>query len=224
MNFNLLTGRANNKLIKYNDFYLHEDALPSFIDLQKQAKADIGADLQIVSSFRSFDAQEKIWNAKALGKRKLLDTNGDELVFDDLSQDEVLKSIMRWSAIPGASRHHWGSDFDVYDANKISKDELKLVSSESDPGGVLFDFHRWLDERLQNNCPFFRPYDKDLGGVNVEKWHLSFFPIADELLKEYSIDIFKKNIDTSQMLLKDHVMKDLDFFYEKFVKNICPPL
>ena len=23
--------------------------------------------------------------------------------------------ILEWSALPGASRHHWGSEFDVFD-------------------------------------------------------------------------------------------------------------
>ncbi|MCZ8486094.1 D-alanyl-D-alanine carboxypeptidase family protein [Vibrio lentus] len=30
------------------------------------------------------------------------------------SEQQKLSAILRWSALPGASRHHWGCDFDVF--------------------------------------------------------------------------------------------------------------
>ena len=224
MNYNLLTGRENKELTKFENYLVHSDVVTPLKNLKDAAKDEIGADLQIISSFRSFDSQQSIWNAKAQGKRELLNSEGDKLNFESLTQDELLNSILRWSAIPGASRHHWGTDFDIYDANKISKENLQLVSSESDKGGPLYEFHLWLDQKLENKSDFFRPYNRDLGGVNVEKWHLSYFPLSMKYLEAYTIDIFEQNIQQSDILLKDQIMKNLEYFYKTFVTNISSPL
>ena len=38
---------------------------------------------------------------------------------------------MRWSAIPGSSRHHWGTDLDVYDAAAVTPDyQVQLTPQE----------------------------------------------------------------------------------------------
>ena len=36
-----------------------------------------------------------------------------------LSPAERIEAILRWSALPGASRHHWGTDLDLIDAHAI---------------------------------------------------------------------------------------------------------
>ena len=42
---------------------------------------------------------------------------------------------------------------------------------------------RWLDELIaSSDCEgFFRPYDRDRGGVSEEPWHLSYEPVASTL-------------------------------------------
>jgi LAS superfamily LD-carboxypeptidase LdcB len=223
MNYNLLTGRENKELVEFDNYLVHIDAISSLKKLKESAKKEIGANLQIVSSFRSFKSQQNIWNAKAQGLRTLLNSDGIEINFDALSQDELLNSILRWSAIPGASRHHWGTDFDIYDANKISKEKLQLVSSESDEGGPLYEFHLWLDHKLESSSDFFRPYNLDLGGVNIEKWHLSYSPLSMKYLEGYTIDLFEKNLQQSDILLKHQIIEKLDYFYKTFVINISFP-
>ena len=51
-----------------------------------------------------------------------------------------------FSALPGASRHHWGTDIDVYDANAVSSDYVVQLSlKEVGSGGVFDSLHKWLD-------------------------------------------------------------------------------
>jgi hypothetical protein len=225
MEFNFLTGRQNNKLIDYNGSLIHEEALASFKELQLKAKQEIGADLQILSSFRDYDRQEMIWNAKASGERKLLDSNGTPLNYAELSNEEVLLSILRWSAIPGASRHHWGCDFDVFDSNKMNKEDVMLVPSESDIGAPMHELYEWIGKKIKedDSCSFFRPYDEDFGGVNIEKWHISYKPTTDAIFESYTFDFFIKNLESSSILLKELILKDAKNIYNLYLKTISKP-
>ncbi|MBC7428790.1 MAG: D-alanyl-D-alanine carboxypeptidase family protein [Bacteriovorax sp.] len=62
--------------------------------------------MEIASAFRGFDAQLSIWNAKAKGLRTLFDDQGNALDYKTLSSVEIVYAILRWSALPGASRQH----------------------------------------------------------------------------------------------------------------------
>lgn len=159
---------------------LHPEAAAAFARLQKQATA-AGFDLRPVSCFRSFERQLSIWNTKARGERPVLDSAGRALVRAAHSDWEWVQAILRWSALPGASRHHWGTDLDVYDAAAVADDfQVQLTPAEVDLDGPFAALHDWLDTQIkgQQAQGFFRPYAKDTGGVAPERWHLSYAPVA----------------------------------------------
>ena len=97
-----------------------------------------GFDLRICSSFRSFERQLAIWNNKASGLRPVLDDSGAEININQLGEWQQAQAILRWSALPGASRHHWGTDFDIYDASAIDSDyRIQLTPEEVEGEGSL---------------------------------------------------------------------------------------
>jgi len=81
-----------------------------------------------------------------------------------------------------------------------------------------------LDEKIKtnNSFGFFRPYDteKSSGGVGIEKWHISYSPVSNKLLNDYTLELFKKNINQANILLKTELLQNANFIYEKYVKNI----
>ncbi|MEE8192443.1 MAG: M15 family metallopeptidase, partial [Gemmatimonadales bacterium] len=116
-----LTGQTEEHLCSAEDAELlgvpvHRDVVMPLHQL-RDAAGKAGFDLQMLSGFRSFEQQLSIWNRKALGKLAVLDSNAVPLDIEKLSEKELVFAILRWSALPGASRHHWGTDLDVYDAN-----------------------------------------------------------------------------------------------------------
>ena len=117
----LVLGRDDSANELVNGIAVHRAIVAPLTALQADA-AQAGFDLRLVSGYRSFDRQLAIWNAKAMGKRAVLDSAGRVLDISALSEVELVNAIMRWSALPGASRHHWGSDIDVYDAAAVSAD------------------------------------------------------------------------------------------------------
>lgn len=220
--FKLLTGRENLNLVSYKHFLIDSKTLESFL-LLKEAAREAGFELEIISAFRSFERQQKIWNDKASGKRVLLDKNERPLDFNTANPEEILQAIMYFSAIPGASRHHWGTDIDIYDAKKKEAKDVELTQSECTNGGAFCELHNWLDEMILKNKSFgfFRPYDEDLGGVAPEKWHLSYSPLSQNYLEEYSLELFQKNLELSDISFKEVLLSRLDELYFQYIKNIA---
>lgn len=226
---NFLLGKDAQALVKLTDkIWLLPETLKAFEGLQKKALAQ-GFELEIVSGYRSYESQKNIWQAKAQGLRPLLDDHGRPLDFASLSPSQKLKAITRWSAIPGASRHHWGSDFDLIDRKALNtlereKQTFSLTPQEVAADGVFGPMHLWLDEMIASEqaCGFFRPYDQDRGGVAPEKWHLSYRPLSEDFLNQYSFDLFTRMIEQSDLELKQELCDDLESLYQTYVLNICP--
>ena len=227
MDYKTLTGRERSHLVSLDDKRLiHPDALRALNKLKELALKEIGAKIEVISSYRNFQDQLNIWNLKASGERDLFDLNEKKLEFKNLSEDELFKAILLWSAIPGGSRHHWGCDIDIFDASKIQMKDVKLLNSECNSDGVCGDLHLWLDQKIKDNNSFgfFRPYDTDRNntGVGQEKWHLSYSPISNEYLKKYTYELFLKNIQDSTIILKDEILSNSKLIYENYILNIDP--
>jgi len=192
-----------------------------FLRLRDDAEV-AGFDLRVLSGFRSFDRQISIWNRKATGALAALDSAAVPLDIERLSERELTYAILRWSALPGASRHHWGTDIDVYDENARPEGyEIDLVPAEVEAGGMFGPFHEWLDERLADETchGFFRPYDDDRGGVAPERWHLSHAPVAVPHERAFSADHLRTTLSASDIELKDTILDHLEDIYRRFVIN-----
>ncbi|MGI9287685.1 MAG: M15 family metallopeptidase [Pseudomonadales bacterium] len=216
-----LSGQTDSHIVyDADDCGLHKDVWSAFYDLQNDA-CDAGFELAIASGFRDFERQRSIWNAKATGQRELVDSAGKSLQLDALTPAELMLAILRWSALPGASRHHWGTDFDVYDKRAVTADyRVRLTPDEVGPGGVFADLHRWLDEQLAsgNSHGFFRPYRHDSNGIAPEAWHLSYAPIAAECEKQWTAGHISACIHNADIALKDTVLQQFDHIYSRFVQ------
>jgi hypothetical protein len=203
---------------------VHADVVQPLQRLKADAAA-AGLDLAILSGFRSFGQQSSIWNRKASGQLPVLDSDAQALDIGSLSERALVFAILRWSALPGASRHHWGTDIDVYDrAAKPDGYEVDLVPAEVGPGGMFAPLHEWLDARIADGTAhgFVRPYDVDRGGVAPERWHLSYSPIAREYTRILTTDVLRTTLDSAELMLRDVVLDHLDEIVKRFVTNVNP--
>lgn len=219
LNTALLTGRDTSFMVEVLERPVHRALVAPFQALRDDA-ARAGFDLQIVSGFRSFDRQLAIWNAKASGHRALLDSRGQPVDFDSLDDDSLIDCILRWSALPGASRHHWGSDIDVIDAAAVASDyAVQLVPEEVEAGGPFAPLHDWLDKQLGNGAAygFFRPYQQDRGGIAPERWHLSYAPLSARCEAALSPALLAEVLAGSDMVLKAPVLARLDELFQRYV-------
>lgn len=203
---------------------MHRNVVAPFRALRRDA-ADAGFDVVVLSGFRDFQRQLSIWNRKVAGELAVLDSRGVPLDISRLSERELAFAILRWSALPGASRHHWGTELDVYDAAARPEGyQVELIPEEVESGGMFAPLHEWLDQRIASGAShgFFRPYDRDRGGVAPERWHLSHAPVAARYEESLSADKLRAIVSRADMALKDTVLEHLDDIYRRFVVNINP--
>lgn len=198
---------------------IHSQIVCEFLALQKSAQ-QAGFNLQIASGFRSFERQSAIWNNKYAGKTPILGIDEKPLNVSKLSELEKLYAILHWSALPGASRHHWGTDLDIFDPSLLpEKQSLQLKVSEYNSGGYFQELNLWLTENIAS-FGFYRPYQTYQGGVAVEPWHISFAPIAEKALKQLEPDLIYELISQNKVLGKSLICQQLPIIYEQFVTNI----
>ena len=67
-----------------------------------------GITLSLASTFRDFDRQALIWNNKFNLMRPVFDSHDKPVDMTSLNDAEKCFAIMLFSAMPGASRHHFG--------------------------------------------------------------------------------------------------------------------
>lgn len=219
-----LTGRASTHVQEVPELgcILHREAMAQALAMRASASA-VGIELAIVSSFRDFDRQVGIWNSKYTGERALIGRDGRALNHASLSESALIDAILIWSALPGASRHHWGTDMDVIDRAAVPHDyRPQLVQAEFAASGPFARLDAWLAANMAS-FGFFRPYTTDRGGVLPEPWHLSFAPLADAALAALTLEVLRKALADSSMKGREAVLARLPQIYPRYVSAIDPP-
>jgi LAS superfamily LD-carboxypeptidase LdcB len=217
-----LTGRARTHVCQLDELNaaLHRDAVNPFLDMRAEAARE-GIDIAVASSFRDFDAQLRIWNKKFSGERTLYDAQGVALDYAALNEPQIIDAILCWSALPGASRHHWGTEIDVIDRAALGPDgRYELLPQEAQPGGVFYRLHQWLDANIAR-FDFYRPYDVYRGGVNPEAWHLSYAPVSSQALKLTTLDVLREAVATAELRGKERVLAQLSNITQRYVFNVA---
>lgn len=224
-----LTGRSRTHVVDVEPFgcALHVDVIEPFRRL-RAAAADAGIDLAPASAFRDFERQRLIWNAKYSGERPMLDRAGRPLQAAALEPQARIEAILWWSALPGASRHHWGTDFDVYDRNSLPAGaSLRLEPDEYAPGGPFAALDAWLEQHAAEQG-FYRPYRSHHDGVSPEPWHLSYAPIAVSCVAATTADVLAEALQSAAqagtpVLGTTEILARLPELQRRFVATVDPP-
>ena len=155
------------------NIYLRTEALLAFQAMQAQAKKD-GLKLMIISATRPFAMQKALWEPKIRGQK----TVNKQFVNPQKPLQERAQQVLEYVAMPGTSRHHWGTDIDI---NSIDPAYFQTPKGQAE--------YAWLAE----NAPKFgfcqvysvkgsqRPY-----GYEEEPWHWSYLPLAADFTRLYA--------------------------------------
>jgi LAS superfamily LD-carboxypeptidase LdcB len=219
-----LTGRARTHIVALEQprCAMHYGAVTSFLAM-RDAAFHAGIDLVATSGFRDFDRQLAIWNGKWRGERPLLDRAGCPLEAASLDEAGRIDAILCWSALPGGSRHHWGTDVDLIDAAALPPDyRVQLVPEEYAPGGVFERLSWWLDANMAR-FGFYRPYASGQGGAVAEPWHLSYWPVAAEALEALTLPVLRRAVAGSEILGRESVLERLPEIYTRFFLGVDFP-
>ena len=176
----------------------------TFIAMEKMRKAALldGVKIKVVSGFRDFERQKQIWNRKF---KKFTTEN-------NLSDLDAIKEIIRFSTIPGTSRHHWGTEIDVIDEDFKNEKNL-LISKKYEEGGIFEKLKKWMDNNSQK-FGFYLTYDNNINrkGFEYEPWHYSYLPESKRYLKSFL------KIDIVEIISKVDI-EGKELFNEKFISD-----
>ena len=171
--------------------FLRKETLDAFLKMAEAADKDM-IDLKIASATRNFDYQRGIWNNKWSGVTLVEGNDLSKSIPDGL---ERFKKILEYSAAPGTSRHHWGTDIDINGAVP------EYFATEK--GQKVYE---WLTKNAPSFgfCETYNLKGSARGtGYNEEKWHWSYLPLSQTFTQEYKNLI--KNEDIKGFLGDEHV-------------------
>lgn len=99
-----------------------------------------------------------------------------QVCWASLDADQRQWEILQTSSAPGISRHHWGTDLDIF-----SDQPARWAA-----GGPLADEHAWL-VRNAATYGFIQPFTAASTvmrtGYTEERWHWSYYPVAQALVQ-----------------------------------------
>lgn len=216
-----VTGRDNTGLVELEigtkSFLVHNDVRQDLSALAHAAHL-AGFHLFVASGYRSFEQQLNIWNGKMLGQRIVLDDQSQRLDINILSEEERVLAILKWSALPGASRHHWGTDFDVYAGNLLPQDTSLQLEPWEYLSGHQETFYQWLKENV-GRYGFFFPYTENGSGVAFEPWHISHKACATQHLNDLTLHTLTDLVEQSSILGREAVLSKLEYIYNTYINT-----
>ncbi len=166
--------KVDRKYIGYEKvIYLRQPVYEAYIKMYDAAMG-AGVRLNLISGLRTFYHQKRIWENKWTGRTKVSGKNLAVAFPDPVERASV---ILKYSSMPGTSRHHWGTDIDIYSLND---DDFQTSKGKK--------VYNWLTTNARNFgfCQVYTPKDSLRPfGYEEEKWHWSYFPISEKLLKDY---------------------------------------
>ena len=142
-------------------------------DLERMAAAadSDGVWLWVVSATRTYKRQKVLWESRFNGSRR---TMGRNLAVDIPGETERCRELLRYSAPPGLSRHHWGTDVDInsvtsgYWDTAAGKRALAWLQANAGRFGYVMAY----------------PLGRE-GGPTYEPWHWSYAPLARQFLRDH---------------------------------------
>ncbi|MEM0518511.1 M15 family metallopeptidase [Aequorivita flava] len=203
---NQLIGKGNPDIV--GDSYtskMHKSAKEAFHKMKIAAEKE-NINIEVVSAYRSFQRQKEIFE----GKYKRFTNQG-------LLPEKALEKIIEYSTIPGTSRHHWGTDIDIIDANAPRPANV-LMPENFHGNGPFCKLKMWLNENAEK-FNFYEVYtdNGNRKGFKYEPWHFSYAPISVPMLEEY-----KERINVIEMLSEEKILGNEHFseeFVSKYVKE-----
>ena len=160
--------------------YLREEAASALKKMLSEFRKDHpGIKITVRSSFRSFYDQKYIWNSKFDGTALV---SGKNLSREFKNHQARSREILKFSSMPGTSRHHWGTDFDI--------NSLYNEYYNTGEGKIIYE---WLKKNA-GRFGFCQPYTEGRsGGYSEEKWHWSFKPLSEVFINDYN-RLYEKDI------------------------------
>jgi LAS superfamily LD-carboxypeptidase LdcB len=192
-------------------YKLEKETYTALTDMIIDAQKD-GLKIWCSSAYRSFYNQKQIWNQKY-----------NSLASENLDNDTIINKILEFTSIPGTSRHHWGTDFDLTDALAYQINNPLSIEQYSEKGEFAY-LHYWLTKNAYK-YDIHQVYTEDInrGGILYEPWHYSYRPSAKKCLYQLlDVDLSKIYEIKAVKGLADKKSTFFEQYKLRYIKAINP--
>ena len=210
-------GLGTPDLVEFQPGYFVDRLIVADLKAVSEMANAKGFEVRLESAYRSFEKQLSIWNRKARGELALLSAEGVPMERPK-DEEELMYAILTWSALPGASRHHLGTDIDVVDGAACPEGyEVQLTPAECE--GMFAKFHAFLTERMvaDKAFGFSRVFIPGRGKIRPEGWHIAHLPTSRKRLEHFSLDVLRRIYEQSDMECKRAVLANLPKLAEEYI-------
>ncbi len=141
--------------VRYKDsfYYLNEEAADALDEMLSAMEEDIGEAPMVISTYRSYERQEEIYN-----------NDIENAIRSGIDPDEALEHTRSYIAYPGSSEHQSALAVDLSNDGSLEED---FIYTEA---GI------WIKEHCHEYGFIVRyPDDKEMyTGINYEPWHIRY--------------------------------------------------
>ncbi len=189
------------------DLFLEKETYASFIKMYESAMKK-GIYLKIISGARNFQNQKNIWENKwdkNSSKKNLIKRHRGKKNKIENNSLLRIKRNLEYSAMPATSRHHWGTDIDIFS-----------VETKDFKHGKGRQIWKWLKNNASSFgfCQVYTKKGKNrFTGYAEEKWHWSYLPLSKKLLNDYLNTVSYEDI-------KGNTGHSLPFLGSEYAENI----
>jgi len=218
---------------RWNDAKLLQEPAEALETMTRAARTD-GIDLWARSGHRTLAQQRYLWNAKFRGQDSVRSADGRRGTLErGLSVEEKVRTILAYTAFPGTSRHHWGTEVDMaqsfsdHCADYLLSHDVAPAAEEGEadapadlPESCL-PAQRWLLAHAQE-YGWCRVYDAERGGFRPEPWHWSYLPFAVPALARYVAEVGPELLRDRDIDGDAVVLDDFTAYRDRFLLGVHP--
>ncbi|NMC71999.1 MAG: M15 family metallopeptidase [Myxococcales bacterium] len=229
---------------RWTEVRLLREPADSLQEMSRAALAD-GVRVWARSGHRSLSQQRYLWNAKYRGHDTVRTEDGRRLTLRrEQPAAEKVRLILSYTAFPGTSRHHWGTDVDMAQTFADGCADLLLqqdagpppdapvVPAGDDPAPAArkaaeqppddcLPAQRWLAAHA-HEFGWYLVYDAPRGGFQPEPWHWSYLPFAVPALARYLEEVEADLLRDRGIDGADVVLDDFAAYRDRFLLGVCP--
>lgn len=228
---------------RWSEAKLLQEPAESLQEMSRAALAD-GVRVWARSGYRSLSQQRYLWNAKYRGLDTVRAVDGRRLTLTrEQSAVEKVGLILSYTAFPGTSRHHWGTDVDMAQTYADGCADLLLqqgvepvpdapAAPPADPeapeaqkadrsSNDCLAAQQWLAARA-HEFGWYLVYDAPRGGFQPEPWHWSYLPFAVPALARYLDEVDAEMLRDRGIDGADVVLDDFPAYRDRFLLGIRP--
>lgn len=182
------------------NLYLQKEVALQLLKMYQQLKREIpSAKFWVVSATRTYWDQKRIWEKKWHQYKNHFKKD-----------QEIAKKILEYSSMPGTSRHHWGTDFDI--------NFLENSYYEKGEGKVIYE---WLLKHAKD-YGFCMPYNENRSsGYQLERWHWSYKKLAQFYQKQWNIFFTNNMLQKYMDFLGKEFFQEFAFTYVNSINEDC---